>query len=108
MTIEATILNSLKPRFSLGLITLTQGFMEACVTLEIAEMRAHELLRRHAVGDWGDVCEEDAGKNNIESANNGMILSKYTIPAATDTTIEVYVITDPGHETTTVLLPSEY
>jgi hypothetical protein len=108
MTIEATILNSLKPRFSLGLITLTQGFMEACVTREITEMRANELISRHAVGDWGDVCEVDAGKNNIESVNKGMILSKYTIPAAADTSFEVYVITDPGHDTTIVLLTSEY
>lgn len=108
MNTEQFIQKSLMPRFTLGTVAVTQGFVEAYGSFEIVETRALELIGRHAVGDWGEVCDEDVGKNNIEATRKGMLMSAYTIATAAGDSLKVWVITDPGHESTTILLPSEY
>lgn len=61
-------------------------------------------LARHFNGDWGDVPEEDAKQNDQMKNEDGMILSAYmTVPGD-----KIWIITDPGHEVTTILLPEEY
>lgn len=97
----------LKPRFSLGDVLASPGFVKACGSIDIVETQSFELICRHAVGDWGEVCVEDAFKNNNAAASNGMILSAYTIAASAGRTLKILVLTDPRHETTTNLLPSE-
>jgi len=61
-------------------------------------------LQRHSAGDWGDVCEEDRQENDRALQNGARILSSFCTPAG----VKFWIITDAGHETTTVLLPSEY
>ena len=107
MNTEEIINQALMPRFNMGAVYLSAGFIEAYASAEIREARANELLGRHSIGDWGDVCPEDAGKNNIAAANKGQILSSYSIVRAQDQTITVLVMTDHDHEVTTILLPSD-
>lgn len=107
MNTEELICNLLKPRFSLGDVFATPGFVKACGSMDVVETRSLELICRHAVGDWGDICSEDSLQNDYAATSKGMILSAYTIPAATGRTVKIWVQTDPGHETTTILLPSE-
>lgn len=45
-----------QPKFSLGHILATPGALEA---LQEAGQTPTEFLKRHARGDWGDVCEQD-------------------------------------------------
>ena len=73
---------------------------EAALTPEDVNM----ALTRHGRCDWGDVCEEDKQFNERGVVNQGMILSAY--PSAKGVTF--WVITDPGHEVTTLLLPDDY
>jgi len=73
---------------------------------ELAQAKLMELAGRHCRGDWGDVPADDA-KQNDASAKAGvdaMILSSYKLADGT----KIWVITDAGGATTTVLLPDDY
>jgi len=89
------------PLFSSRNIMATPGAANA---LEEAQQSADEFLYRHFNGDWGEVSEEDASTNKQGVTTRGMIMSAYT----TRTGRKIWVITDPGHEVTTLLLPEEY
>jgi hypothetical protein len=61
-------------------------------------------LARHSRGDLGDICEEERQVNERGVVEQGMILSAYHSARG----VKFWVITDPGHEVTTVLLPEDY
>ena len=61
-------------------------------------------LRRHAVGDWGDMTPDDRAVNEDALKSNERILSVYR--SATGTTF--WVITEADRSVTTVLLPDDY
>lgn len=88
-------------RFTLGRCMITQG---ATAALDQAGQQATEFLSRHQCGDWGDVPTEDAISNEIGSIIGGRVLSVYRTKRGR----KVWVITDPGHKFTTLLLPEEY
>jgi hypothetical protein len=96
-----------KPKFRLGKVVITQGALEA---LEKAHQRPESFLKRHVIGSWGDVCEEDAQANNDAVAHEGKpdkqqrVLSSYK----TSRNQTVWVITEWDRSVTTLLLPSEY
>ena len=72
--------------------------------LEAAKQVPLELLRRHARGDWGEVCAEDAQENNLSVDRGFRILSAYTL----STGVKVWVITEADRSSTCILLPEEY
>lgn len=88
-----------EPRFNLGRMVITSN---ANAILAPEEVRL--ALWRHSRGDWGDVCTEDAKMNEQRIPEKGMILSAYQSAKGE----KFWVITDPGHEVTTVLLPEDY
>jgi len=61
-------------------------------------------LRRHAVGDWGDVTPDDRAANDDALRSGERLLSVYQ--SATGTTF--WVITEADRSVTTVLLPDDY
>ena len=61
-------------------------------------------LRRHAVGDWGDVTPDDRAANDDALLSGERLLSVYQ--SATGTTF--WVITEADRSATTVLLPDDY
>jgi len=63
--------------FSLGQIVATPGALEA-----VTHERLMECLARHARGDWGNVCSEDADLNNKATHDGSRILSAYPIDPA--------------------------
>ena len=98
-----------KPLFSLGQLLVTPG---ALSTLEASGVHPLALvLGRHAVGDWGDLCQEDRALNTHSLANGMRIFSSYKLTRSTcdGTTNEaVWIITEADRASTTILLPSEY
>ena len=76
------------------------------------------LLSRQLFGDWGQVCNDDAARNDQAVHDGSRILSSYEIAQG----VTVWVITDaqtdmdlgglpqpqPKRLCTTLLLPSEY
>jgi hypothetical protein len=87
--------------FSLGQIVATPGALQA---LEKAGQLASHFLVRHALGDWGDLCDEDKTANDEALADDLRILSAYRLEDGT----KIWVITECDRSATTVLLPQEY
>jgi hypothetical protein len=94
-------------RFELGQIVSTPGALETCSPEHLLE-----CLSRHARGDWGVVCAEDAATNNEALTEGSRVLSAYPIDPAKpckgfgDNTL--WIITEADRSATTFLLPSEY
>jgi hypothetical protein len=95
--------------FSPGQIVATPGAVEAC---EGKPLFLSECLARHLMGDWGNVCEQDAAANNAAVENGDRILSAYAIdpekPAKGYGDNCLWIITEWDRSVTTFLLPSEY
>jgi hypothetical protein len=90
-----------KAKFTLGRIVATPGAIEA---LSNAEEEATTYLRRHAAGDWGDLCREDIEENELSLEQGFRLLSAYRL-----TDLEkIWIITEADRSVTTILLPSEY
>lgn len=88
-------------RFSLGQIVGTPGALEA---LEEADENAAVLLKRHVIGDWGDLDEHDRLENDRSVVHGYRLLSAYIL----STGVKIWVITEADRSVTTLLLPSEY
>ena len=94
-------------KFKLGQIVATPNALEA---LQRNGSDGRTLLRRHAAGDWGAVCKDDAALNDLAIQDGSRILSAYLLPdettfwIITDATID-----DEGtRQVTTLLLPEDY
>lgn len=86
-------------RFRLGQVVATRG-----VLAEVPQEDQLASLLRHVLGDWGDVCREDALANERAVRDGERILSKYK----TDSGVAYYLITEHDRSLTTLLLVDEY
>lgn len=86
-------------KFPLGRLVATRGVIE-----EIPESEMMEAVERHAIGDWGDVSEEDRVSNEEALKEGHRLLSVYH----SSTGEKFWIITEWDRSATTVLLPSEY
>jgi len=85
--------------FNLGQIVITGGALKANVTRD-----AEEGLRRHAMGDWGDLSDDDKALNDRALVEGDRLLSAYH----TSEHVMYWIITEWDRSVTTILLPSEY
>jgi hypothetical protein len=85
-------------RVPLGELVITAN---ASVRLSTEEVLA--AVRRHASGDWGDLCPEDAMANNEALHQGGRLLSAYG-----DGQYRFWIITEADRSVTTILLPEDY
>jgi hypothetical protein len=96
-----------RPRFPLGQVVSTPGAFAACSTEYLAA-----CLTRHARGDWGLVCKEDAESNKRAIVCGSRILSSYPIdpskPSKGFGENTLWIITESDRSVTTFLLPNEY
>lgn len=95
-----------RPRFPLGQVLATPGAVEA---LKKAGHMPDEFIRRHHVGDWGEVSKDDAALNEEALRDGSRLLSVYKLADQT----KIWIITEAAddeakREATTILLPSEY
>ena len=61
------------------------------------------MLNRHANGDWGDICEDCAKKNNKAVKDGETVMSVYL----TDNGSEVLIVTNADRSLTLVFLPCD-
>jgi hypothetical protein len=87
-----------RPKFTLGQIVITAN---ALATLDPADMQ--QGLSRHASGDWGDLCPEDARSNAHAIKHEGRVMSVYG-----EGDRRFWVITESDRSVTTVLMPQDY
>ncbi len=93
-------IRTVKP-FALGQIVATRGALAA---LEAAGQPPIQFIRRHAAGDWGEVCEEDRAINDEAVEGGDRLLSAYQTAKGE----RIWVITEWDRSVTTILLPDEY
>lgn len=87
--------------FSLGQLVATRAAIE---TLNKSNQTPIDFIKRHAVGDWGECCPEDAEANNEAIWNEERIFSVYETVKG----IKIFCITEADRSSTCVLLPSDY
>lgn len=85
--------------FPLGRIVVTRGALVA-----VAPADLFVAVRRHAHGDWGDVCPDDRAANDRALRLGDRVLSSYS----THEDQKFWIITEWDRSVTTVLLPEEY
>ena len=88
-------------KFPLGRVVATPDALEA---LQKAGQSPAFFLDRHAVGDWGSVCEEDKQANDEALVTGGRLLSAYQTLKG----VRLWVITEADRSSTCVLLPENY
>ncbi len=87
-----------RPKFPLGQIVIT-----ANASAQLDAVAVHEGLRRHAAGDWGDICPEDASENDHSLKEGNRLLSAYGTGER-----RFWIITEADRSVTTVLMPEDY
>ena len=85
-------------RFPLGQVAIT-----ANASLRLTTEEVLTALRRHASGDWGDLCPEDTLANDTALQQGGRLFSAYG-----QGQYRFWVITEADRSVTTVLLPEDY
>ena len=91
---------TVKP-FGLGQLLATPGALAA---IEQAGQAPAAFIKRHAAGDWGEVCGDDWALNDEALESGGRLLSAYR----TSLGVRLWVITESDFSATTILLPDEY
>lgn len=84
----------------LGRVLATPGALEA---LAEAGESPFGYVARHAIGDWGDLCEFDRRENERSLRHGWRVLSSYPVGGGC-----LWVITEADRSVTTILLPEEY
>jgi len=92
--------------FPLGRIVMTANLQYRLqeANPESWEKELHQIITRHASGDWGDLDQEDKRENQLSLERGFRIFSAYN----TAKDIRVWVITEADRSCTTALLPQDY
>ena len=85
-------------KFPLGNIVITSN---ATAILDPADVQ--QGLSRHAAGDWGEVCPDDARANAEALERGGRLMSVYGRGRT-----RFWIITEADRSVTTVLMPLDY
>lgn len=91
-----------KPAFLPGTVAITPGAEDL---LKQEGMHPLQILQRHVCGDWDQMDAHDRESNWRAAGKRGYVLSSFCLPATSKT---IWIITEPGHTMTTILLPSEH
>jgi hypothetical protein len=91
-------------RVEVGRVYITRGVSDLVARDSRFARLVMEGLRRHASGDWGEVCKEDREANDEALVRGGRLLSAYEAPGLP----KVWIITEADRSATTVLFPDEY
>jgi len=93
-----------KPLFNLGSVAATAKVAEI-----LDKKTINDLVTRHLMGDWGNICEEDKESNRQAIKEGYRILSCYDLKQyGYDDVERVYIITEADRSYTTLLFVSEY
>jgi hypothetical protein len=85
-------------KFPLGQVVIT-----ANANQQLDPEAVQAGLKRHAAGDWGEVCREDAALNDEAMKHGDRLLSVYGQGDG-----RFWIITEADRSVTTVLMPDDY
>ena len=89
----------MKTKFELGQVCITSHARDVLNPSDV-----DTSLRRHASGDWGDVCMEDNAENSFALREGLRLFSVYY----DSNQVKFWIITEADRSSTTVLLPEDY
>ena len=92
-----------KVKFKLGQILMTRGVNDKVADNERFAKFVYDSLKRHASGDWGDLCQEDIKENELSLKEDFRLLSAYKNGEE-----KIWIITEADRSATTILFPEEY
>jgi hypothetical protein len=78
--------SNVHPLFHLGDLLVSTGVTALGIDLM-------PLLKRHAYGDWGEVCMEDADANDLALNNGEAIPSQYHVTTRSKKCVMVIIMT---------------
>lgn len=87
------------PRFVIGAVVSTPA-----AQAQIGEEDVASALKRHMLGDWGELDGEDKRVNDSALQGGERLFSAYTSSSG----VRFWVITEADRSVTTVLLPEDY
>ncbi|MBT0664494.1 hypothetical protein KI809_09300 [Geobacter pelophilus] len=91
-------------KFNPGQLVVTRGVNDLIAINEEFAKQVMLSLNRHMAGDWGDVCDEDRGSNELALQEGERLFSVYKKEGLPT----IWVITEWDRSVTTVLFPDEY
>jgi len=92
-------------KFKLGKLLMTRGVNDRVAESSQFAKFIIDSLRRHARGDWGDMCQEDEQENELALREGNLrIFSAYEHPNLP----KIWIITESDRSATTILFPEEY
>jgi len=92
-------------KFALGKLLFTRGVNDRVAEDTQFSRFALDSLRRHARGDWGDMCQEDKDENELALREGNLrIFSAYESNGLP----KIWIITEADRSATTILFPEEY
>ena len=86
-------------KFELGRVVITRNALNTLVAESV-----QVALARHAMGDWGELCEEDRTANERALTTGERLFSAYHDLKG----VKLWIITEANRSATTVLLPEDY
>ncbi|MDO9333422.1 MAG: hypothetical protein Q7T57_02730 [Dehalococcoidales bacterium] len=92
-------------KFSLGRLLMTKGVNDTVAQNTAFAKFALDSLRRHANGDWGDMCAEDKQENELALQEGYLrLFSAYQRGGLP----KIWIITEADRSATTTLFPEDY
>jgi len=91
-------------KFPMGQIVLTRGVYDWMIRNGEFAHFVSGCLKRHARGDWGNLCSEDREQNELALKDGSRLFSAYEhwrLP-------RIWIITEADRSVTAVLFPDEY
>jgi hypothetical protein len=93
----------IETKFELGQVLLTRGVNDKAVNDKEFAKFVFNSLKRHAQGDWGDLCKEDREENEYSLRRGFRLFSAYENGGE-----KIWIITEADRSATTILFPEEY
>ena len=98
-------MTNIATKFPMGKLLMTRGVNDRVADDTEFSKFVLESLRRHARGDWGDLCQEDKGENEYALRQGNLrIFSAYESNGLP----KIWIITEADRSATTILFPEEY
>jgi len=92
-------------KFELGQLVFTRGVNDKVADSGDFAKFVLGSLKRHAIGDWGDMCQEDKAENELALRQGRLrLFSAYEAEGLT----KIWIITEADRSATTILFPEEY
>ena len=92
-------------KFNLGQMLMTRGVNDKVAESSEFARFAFSSLKRHASGDWGDICREDKEENELALREGDLRLFSAYESAGLP---KIWIVTEADRSATTILFPEEY